>query len=275
MIQEILRSAQQQLQLSDSARLDAEVLVAHVLGVDRSFLYTWPERELTPAQQQQFSVLLARRVNGEPIAHLTGKKEFYSLLLEVNAATLIPRPETELLVELALAQLPEANCRVLDLGTGTGAIALALAYTRPQWKILAVDREPRAVELAQRNAQTYGLANVELRQSDWFASVPETDFDLIISNPPYIAEHDTHLQQGDVRFEPRSALVAAGHGLADIKHIAAAAHSHLRAGGFLLLEHGYEQGATVRETLQRNGYHDVMTHCDLESRERVTLGCKP
>ena len=269
-----LTRAQQQLlgADTDSARLDAEILLSAVLDCDRSYLYTWPEKELTDAQGDLFAAKLQRRMNGEPIAYITGKKAFYSLLLAVNPSTLIPRPATETLVEIALQLLPATACRLLDLGTGTGAVALALARARPSWDILAVDCEPQAVQLAQHNAQSCGLSHVELRQSNWFAAVPETDFDVIVSNPPYIDSDDPHLKQGDVRFEPRRALIAADHGLANIKHISHQARLHLKSGGYLMMEHGYQQGAAVRAILQADEYVAVQTVCDLEGRERVTLG---
>lgn len=204
---------------SDSARFDAELLLCHVLDKPRSYLFTWPERELTEAQQSAFAALLARREAGEPVAYLIGQREFWGLPLEVSAATLIPRPDTETLVECALELLPEGPYRVADLGTGTGAIALALASERPAWQLVATDRVDAAAALARRNRDRLGLANVEILTGSWCEPL-SGHFEMILSNPPYIDPQDPHLSQGDVRFEPRSALVAAESGLADIRLIA-------------------------------------------------------
>lgn len=248
-IDQALQQAAQQLADSDSARLDAEVLLSRVLNKDRTYLYTWPERELTCAEQQAFAQLVARRCQGEPVAYLTGEQEFWSLPLKTHRKTLIPRPETELLVEQALALEPGSRARVLDLGTGTGAIALALASERPGWQISAVDRIAESVSLAQENAARLNL-KIKVYQSDWFSAVPETEtFALILSNPPYIDAADQHLQQGDLRFEPTSALVAGERGLADIRHISKQALGYLTPGGYLLLEHGWQQAADVRAWL--------------------------
>jgi len=274
-IKQLLHEAQHQFTGSDSARLDAELLLGHTLCADRSYLYAYPENTLSVEQQQSFAQYVQRRAQGEPLAYIIGKKEFYSLLLNVNDSTLIPRPETELLVDIALQMLPQESCKVLDLGTGTGAIALALAHERPQWDILAVDCEPHAVALAQRNAQALGLTRVRVLHGDWFAGIRENDFDLVISNPPYIDADDAHLQQGDVRYEPRRALVSGEQGLADIKQISARARFHLKRGGYLMLEHGYQQGEAVREILLHDHYQAIQTFRDLEDRERMTIGCIP
>lgn len=266
-----LQQAAQLQACSDTPELDLQLLLAAVLEKPRSYLYTWPERQLTTAQQQQLASWLARRASGEPVAHILGWQGFWSLELEVNSCTLIPRPETELLVELALELLPEAGVRAADLGTGTGAIALALAHERPQWQLQAVDRIADAAALAERNRQRLGLPNVEVLCGSWCEPLSGS-FQLIVSNPPYIDPADPHLQQGDVRFEPRSALVAERGGLADIEQIAAQSRVLLRGGGWLLLEHGYDQGAAVRRVLTGNGYRRVETRTDLERRDRVTLG---
>lgn len=268
-----LRNAQHQLINSDTAALDAELLLSSVLSCDRSYLFTWPEKLLSEAQEHHFEKLIKRRAAGEPIAHLLGKKEFWSILLEVNASTLIPRPETELLVEMALQKLPHTSCRVIDLGTGTGAIALALAKERPQWHIVACDKVPAIVELANRNRLSLALQNVSCVLSHWFDSIPVRFFDLVISNPPYIDVSDVHLSEGDVRFEPRSALVAANQGLADIEHITGQAKRYLNSGGWLMLEHGYRQAEQVRHLFKTLGYSNVETFCDLAGHERATLGC--
>lgn len=230
---------------------------------------------MTDVQQAQLATLLARRQRGEPIAHLTGVREFWSLPLFVSPATLIPRPDTECLVEQALARLPSGPCRILDLGTGTGAIALALASERPDCEVTAVDRMPDAVELAQRNAAHLAINNIHIQQSDWFSALPDRPFTMIVSNPPYIDEQDPHLTQGDVRFEPLTALVAGDSGMADIVHIIEQSRARLEAGGFLLLEHGWQQGAAVRDAFIRAGYQAVETCRDYGDNERITLGRKP
>lgn len=271
-IAQCLEKAKLLTDVTDSARLDAEVLLAHVLGKDRTYLYTWSDKTLSTEQARRFDRLLARRQQGEPVAYLIGEREFWSLTLKVDPSTLIPRPDTELLVEQALELLPTSPRRVVDLGTGTGAIALALASERPKWQLLALDKSADAVALARENCERCGLDNVEVLQSDWFAAVGEQQFDLVVSNPPYIDPVDPHLQQGDVRFEPLSALIADDAGLADIRTIARQSRDYLKAGGWLMLEHGFEQGSAVREILQAGGYREVRTCRDLAGLERVTLG---
>lgn len=267
-----LREAISQLQESDSPRRDAEILLEYVTGKGRTWILAFGETELTDAQRQHLAALLARRRRGEPIAHLIGEREFWSLPLFVSPATLIPRPDTECLVEQALARLPAASCRILDLGTGTGAIALALASERPDCDVTAVDRMPEAVALAQRNATRHAITNVRILQSDWFSALAGNQFEMIVSNPPYIDEQDPHLSQGDVRFEPLTALVAGNQGMADIKHIIERARVVLMPEGMLLLEHGWQQGTAVRDAFVRAGYHDVETCRDYGDNERVTLG---
>lgn len=267
-----LREAISQLQESDSPRRDAEILLEYVTGKGRTWILAFGETELTDAQRQHLAALLARRRRGEPIAHLIGEREFWSLPLFVSPATLIPRPDTECLVEQALARLPAASCRILDLGTGTGAIAIALASERPDCDVTAVDRMPEAVALAQRNATRHAITNVRILQSDWFSALAGNQFEMIVSNPPYIDELDPHLSQGDVRFEPLTALVAGDHGMADIKHIIERARAVLMPEGMLLLEHGWQQGTAVRDAFVRAGYHDVETCRDYGDNERVTLG---
>lgn len=274
-VQEALRWAQAQLVASDSARLDAEVLLAFSLQKTRVYLYTWPEAELSAEAQTQFEGLIQTRANGEPIAYLTGTQEFWSLPLMTDRHTLIPRADTELLVELALEYAPANTQRVLDLGTGTGAIALALAHERPAWQVTGVDRVAEAADLATRNAEALNISNAHFLQSDWFVALGDEAFDLIVSNPPYIDAADGHLREGDVRFEPRSALVADNAGLADIERITKTACAHLIPGGFLLFEHGWQQGAAVRECLTAAGFNAVTTHQDLAGRDRVTLGHMP
>lgn len=256
----------------ESPRADADALLCHLLDCRRSYLMTWPEHELDAAQQATLAGWLARRLNGEPIAHLIGEREFWSLPLKVSPATLIPRPDTEVLVEQALARLPGGPCALLDLGTGTGAIALALKSERPDADVWAVDRMPDAAVLARANSAALGLP-IEVRDGSWFAPLSDAPrFAMIVSNPPYIDGTDPHLHEGDVRFEPRSALVADEQGLADIRLIVAGAPAHLCPGGWLLLEHGWEQGAAVRQLLLQQGYCQVETVRDYGDNERVTLG---
>src|SRR5690554_943059 len=267
-----LRQASQLLPDSDSARLDVEILLAHALGRQRVWLYTWPEYQLTPAEQQALTELLAARAGGEPVAYLIGRQEFWSLPLEVSPATLIPRPETELLVEQVLALPVSAEqVRVLDLGTGTGAIALALASERPSWQVTAVDRELAAVALTSANASALGLS-VEVKQSHWFSALKGQRFDVIVGNPPYIAADDGHLQRGDLRFEPRSALVAEEAGLADLRHIVQAAPDYLTPAGHLLLEHGWQQASAVTGLLQQAGFAAVRKVLDLAGHPRISAG---
>lgn len=264
----------------ESPRADADVLLCHLLGCRRSYLMTWPERELDAAQQATLQTWLARRLNGEPIAHLVGEREFWSLPLKVSPATLIPRPDTEVLVEQALTRIPQGPCAVLDLGTGTGAIALALKSERPEVDVWAVDRMADAAALARENSVALGLP-IEVRDGSWFEPLGEPDrdntprFAVIVSNPPYIDGADPHLEQGDVRFEPRSALVADDAGLADIRHIVAHAPAYLLTDGWLLLEHGWDQGEAVRQLLRDGGYREVATVRDYGDNDRVTLGLCP
>lgn len=267
-----LTSAVAALQGGDSPKRDAEILLGFVTGASRTFILAFGETELEPDQLTQLDALLARRVAGEPVAHLTGMREFWSLPLCVSPATLIPRPDTECLVEQALARVPAGPCRILDAGTGTGAIALALASERPDCSVTGVDRVPEAVALAQRNAQNLHISNVEFLQSDWFHALFSRRFDMIVSNPPYIDELDPHLSQGDVRFEPLTALVAANAGLADLDHIITRARHHLQPDGWLLLEHGWTQGEAVRELFCAAGYTSVETCRDYGGNERLTLG---
>ena len=269
-IQSLLDSAD--LPTSPTARLDAELLLAAVLGKPRSYLRTWPEHEPSAEQLAAFAALLERRRMGEPVAYILGHQGFWSLDLEVAPHTLIPRPDTELLVETALQLAPATPQRVLDLGTGSGAIALALASERGGWQVIGVDRIAEAVALAERNRQRLKLGNAEFRQSSWFDGLAGERFGLILSNPPYIAADDRHLGEGDVRFEPVSALVAGVDGLDDIRQIIAQAPRHLQAGGWLLLEHGYDQAEAVRELLAAAGFTAVDSRRDLGGHQRISLG---
>ena len=272
-IASLLRAAE--LPDSPTARLDAELLLAAALGKSRSYLHTWPEKIVSSEAALAFSQFLLRRRAGEPVAYILGQQGFWNLDLEVAPHTLIPRPDTELLVETALDLLPATPAKVLDLGTGSGAIALALASERAAWQVTAVDRVLEAVALAERNRQRLQLENVNVFTSHWFSALADQRFDLIISNPPYIAAGDVHLAEGDVRFEPESALVAGADGLDDIREIIAASVQHLNAGGWLMLEHGYDQASAARELLLAAGYAQVESRKDLGGHERITLGRLP
>ncbi|MFT5782247.1 MAG: release factor glutamine methyltransferase [Pseudomonas sp.] len=257
---------------SPSAKLDAQLLLAAALGKSRSYLRTWPEREVAAACALLFSEQLTRRQAGEPVAYILGRQGFWSLDLDVASHTLIPRPDTELLVETALALLPATPLAVLDLGTGSGAIALALACERPAWQVTGVDRVSAAVLLAEGNRARLQLSNAQFVASHWFAALAGERFHLIVSNPPYIAADDPHLSQGDVRFEPSSALVAGVDGLDDIRQIIAEAPAYLQAGGWLLLEHGFDQAQAVRELLTAQGFTQVDSRLDLAGHQRISLG---
>ena len=254
-------------------RLDAEVLVMHVCGLDRSGLITHGHDALTHEQQRRLEELLARRQCGEPVAYLTGTREFWSLELAVTPATLIPRPETELLVEKALEQIPrEAEWTIADLGTGSGAIALAIAKERPRCNVIATDNSPAALKVAKANATKSGQTHIEFREGDWFTPLIGASFDMIVSNPPYIRAGDPHLTQGDVRFEPASALVSGADGLDAIRHLTRHAQEFLKPDGWLLIEHGWDQAVVAGELLHRYGYRDIVSHTDLAGHARVT-GC--
>ncbi len=254
-------------------RVDAEALLLHVLGQPRGWLFTHGGDALTPDQSSRFDELIARREAGEPVAYLTGSRGFWTLDLEVTPDTLIPRSETELLVELALARIPHgAASRIADLGTGSGAIALAIASERPTARVVATDASEAALAVARRNAQGNDIANIEFRHGSWLAPLADERFDLIASNPPYIENGDPHLVEGDLRFEPMSALASGDDGLDDLRTLVSAAPSRLVVGGWLLVEHGWEQGDAVRALFANAGFSDVETIRDLEGRDRVTLG---
>lgn len=260
----------------DEARREAELLLLHALERERAWLFAHARDAVDVETSERFSALIAARARGVPVAHLLGEWGFWTLRLRVTADTLIPRPETELLVEAALERLPtDRTLRIADLGTGTGAIALALARERPASVVIATDASAAALSVARGNAERNCIANVEFRPGDWFAPLQGERFDLIASNPPYIAADDSHLTRGDLRFEPASALASGGDGLDAIRSIAAAAPAHLRAAGWLLLEHGHDQGSAVRALLVAAGFQSVDTLRDLESRDRVTLGRAP
>ncbi len=268
------------LETSGLVPLDASILLGHVLGKDRAWLTAHSGDLIASADLQRFLALVRRRREGEPVAYLTEVREFWGLPLRVSPAVLIPRPETETLVELALCVLPlGADRRVLDLGTGSGAIVLALAKARPSAKLLATDSSIAALDLARFNAQQLCLSNVEFLDSDWFVSVPrmfhDRSFDLIVSNPPYIGADDSHLRVGDLRFEPLVALSPGNDGLSAIRRIIGAAGAFLAPGGVLALEHGYDQAAAVEDLFAAAGYSDVISLCDLAGIPRVAGGRWP
>ncbi|MEM7407482.1 MAG: peptide chain release factor N(5)-glutamine methyltransferase [Pseudomonadota bacterium] len=271
-IQDMLQAGAERLADSESsARLEAEILLGLALGQPREFLYAWPEEQVNDAAQANFDALLDRRIVGEPIAYITGWREFWSLELQVTPDTLIPRPETERLVELALERIPEdADWRVADLGTGSGAIALALATERRGIQVVAVENSEAAADVARMNAARLDVANVEVHVADMDEMLESDTFDLIVSNPPYVAEADPHLIEGDVRFEPGSALVAGAEGLDRLASIVRATPAGLRDGGHLLLEHGADQGPAVRNLMRVEGLHGVATYRDYGGRERVS-----
>lgn len=261
---------------SSTPLLDAEVLLRHASGISRTDIIARPDRTLPGPAAVEFAKLVERRQRGEPIAYLTGRREFWSLDLAVSPATLIPRPETELLVERALARIPPtAASTVADLGTGCGAVALAIARERPLAHLVAIDCSEAALAIARANAKHLDIANIEFRQGDWLAPLEGQRFDVVVSNPPYVRDDDPHLREGDLRFEPRAALVAGGDGLDAIRRIAGAAMTHLINAGWLLLEHGFGQATDVRAVLAQAGYRRIRTYNDLDGRERVAEGRAP
>lgn len=267
-VAELLRRSRIALDASD-----AEILLAHAVGQGRSWLFAHADDEVPADMAARFESLLQRRITGEPVAYLTGTQGFWTLDLEVTSATLIPRPETELLVELALARIPAKTAmRVADLGTGSGAIALSIAKERPRAHVVATDASAGALDVARRNAVCNGIENCQFRAGDWYAPLQGETFDIIASNPPYIAEGDAHLSAGDLRFEPDAALSSGVDGLDAIRTIITHASEYLLAGGWLLLEHGSDQGDAIRNLLLDASFVDVETTQDLEQRDRVSLG---
>jgi release factor glutamine methyltransferase len=258
--------------------LDAEVLLAHVMCVSRSHLYAWPEKKLTDDQQKIFSQLMVRRLQGEPIPYLTGHQEFWSLNFKVTPDTLIPRPETELLVESVLSlfqdEIPDSKKLIADLGTGSGAIALSIAHEKPEWIVYATDMSSAALEVAKWNAQHLKIKNIIFHQGSWCEALPELLFDVIVSNPPYIVENDPHLSQPGLRFEPITALTSGTDGLDAIREIIIEASQYLKPNGYLMLEHGYDQAEKIRKLLEHAGYKNIFSHRDLANIERVTVGVK-
>ncbi len=273
-IQTLLTAATTQLApMSETALLDAEVLLCHCLNKNRSFLRAWPEHQPNNEQIACFKSLIKQRLQGVPVAYLTGEREFWSRSFKVGPDVLIPRPDTELLIELSLDLLPKDKpCKIIDLGTGSGILAITLAAERPLSKVIATDLSPAALSVARQNAERLNTGNVCFLQSHWFEAITDDDFDLVISNPPYIDENDPHLKEGDVRFEPASALVSDENGLKDIRCIAEQARQHLKNNGHLLVEHGYNQQAEVQTIFKNLNYRQVETHTDLSSNPRVTSG---
>ena len=274
-IADALRKARRQLDnVSETSQLDAEILLSHALECDRSYLRTWPERPLSPEQQTQFQELIERRHTGEPIAYIIGERDFWDMTLHVSTHTLIPRPETETLVEQALDRIPpDAHWQIADLGTGSGAIALAIARERPHCQLVATDISAAALDIARKNAARNEVRNIRFVEGAWLAPLAGELFNMIVSNPPYVHPDDPHLQQGDLRFEPLSALHSAPDGLTDIRIICDTARQHLHPGGWLLLEHGFDQGPATQACLVEFGYQQVHTIEDLAHHPRVSLGC--
>lgn len=269
---ETLTAASEQLcTASESARLDAELLLAHVLQVNRSYLFAWPEQSLEHSSASRFHGLLNQRLKGVPIAYLLGAQEFWSLSFFVGPGVLIPRADTETLVEAALEFGPAGKAVIFDLGTGSGAVACALAHERPQWSISAVDCSKQALEFANRNAKALALANVTCIESNWFDALPENAADVIVSNPPYIETADQHLHQGDLRYEPLDALQSGADGFDAIRSIVAQAPHYLKSEGWLMLEHGYSQADTVAYLLQQAGFVGIAHREDLAGHRRVTM----
>lgn len=273
-IQSTLMGAYDALQhTSESAHLDAEILLCKVLEKNRTYLRAWPEQVLTQEQYDSFQVLLKQREKGQPIAYITGHKEFWSREFIVSQHVLVPRPETELLVEQALDLIPDNQTgTVLDLGTGSGAIGITIAAERPAIKVLAIDTSQQALDVAKANAQQHKIDNIQFQLSHWFEQLESQQFNLILSNPPYIDAADPHLKQGDVRFEPNNALIAKQNGLQDIIDIAEAAKHYLLPGGYLLVEHGYNQKQSVQSIFQQLNYTNISNYCDLAGQPRVTSG---
>lgn len=275
-LKNILIKAAHQLAKSQIPKLDAEILLSFTLNIPRSYLYAHPEETINSKKIVIFEDLLKRRLQGEPIAYITGHQEFWSMDLLVSSDVLIPRPETEILIETAIALFSsEEHCHVLDLGSGSGAIALAIAKERTCWDVMGVDRSEKAVVIAKNNQQRLQIFNVDFLKSDWFAAISEERlFNLIVSNPPYIPQNDPHLKQGDVRFEPKESLISGVDGLDAVRFIAANAARYLKSSGYLIFEHGYDQKASVKSILQQNHFVSIQSKKDLAGKDRVTLGKK-
>ncbi len=272
-VSELLLKAEQSINSSESARLDAEILFCDVMQFDRSRIYSHPEQVVPDDKSALFQSLIEQRQQGRPIAHITGKKEFWSLELAISEDTLIPRPETELLVETALQMIPDNEAfNILDLGTGSGDIAMAIASERPNCKIVATDINTNALTMAKKNAETHQLQNILFCRSNWYLDIPLQTFDLIVSNPPYIRQDDEHLSQGDVQFEPELALVAGADGMQAINMILENANRYLASNASLLIEHGYDQKQLVQEAFLKHDFRQLKTFQDLSGQDRITRG---
>ena len=275
-IQTLLKQGSKQLEtISDSAYLDAELLLAHCLNKNRTYLHTWPEKELNTNQLDCFHKLIEKRLTDYPVAYLLGKKSFWTFELKVTPDVLIPRPETELLVEIALDKIKDIkNPKILDLGTGSGAIALALASERQDAQIIATDNSKNALEIAKNNTELLSLnQQITFISSNWFENVTESDFDLIVSNPPYIDPEDKHLK-GTIRYEPLQALIADNHGMRDIEKIIKKSHLFLKTGGWIILEHGFDQADKIQTLFNKTNFKSIQTHMDLNKLNRITLSIK-
>lgn len=274
-VKELLAEAVQQLQHLDTPRLDAEVLLALVLHTGRETLYAHPSKTVSPDQAADFRSLVARRSEGFPVAYLTGYREFWSAEFLISQDTLIPRPETEILVQTALELIPDdVPMNILDIGTGSGAIAITIARERPRCHVMAADISREALAMARKNAIRYEIGNIGFRESDWFAAFSGEVFDLVVGNPPYVDTHDSGFQNGDIRYEPRIALDGGFLGMQMINHIIPAARDHMKKGAPLILEHGYEQGESIRHVFISCGYADVETRYDYAGLERISLARK-
>ena len=273
-ISQALSEARHRLQAtSPSPAVDASILLCHVLGCSPGHLIAWPDNQLSPHQATQFNNILQQRIEGKPVAYITGEREFWSLSLKVTSDVLIPRPETETLVEFVLEKFSSSPAlTVADLGTGSGAIACALAVERPAWNIIATDSSTEALDIARHNASAHKLENIRFVHGQWLEPLSELDFDLIISNPPYIAIEDPHLAQGDVRFEPEAALASGKQGMDAITHLALQAGQRLKDGGWLIVEHGYDQQQLVYDCFLQGGFEDILQLTDLAGQPRVTAG---
>jgi len=272
-VTKLLHIAEHSINYSDSARLDAEILFCDVMQFERSRIYSHPEQIVPEDKSILFQSLIEQRQQGHPIAHLTGKKEFWSLEFAINEDTLIPRPETELLVETVLQMIPDdTTFNILDLGTGSGAIAIAIASERPNCKIFATDINTNTLAMAKKNAETHKIENIQFYLSDWYQNIPLQSFDLVVSNPPYIREDDEHLSQGDVRFEPELALVAGADGMQAINMILENAKQYLANDAYLLIEHGYDQKQLVQQAFLKQDFNQLKTFQDLSGQDRMTIG---
>lgn len=271
-IQQAIQLASQNLsETSPSALLDAQVLLSLVLQCNSAHLAAWPEKEISEEQESLYQQLIRQRLQGLPVAHLTGQREFWSLDFAVNDSTLIPRPETETLIEYILTGFSHReDIKLLDMGTGTGAIAISIAKEKPAWTITACDVSEEAIKLARQNSAHHQTGNISFIQSDWFKNITATDFDIIVSNPPYIASDDPHLRQGDVRFEPLSALTSGPEGMDDIEYLCSHAAEHLNIDGWLIIEHGYNQAQQVSDCFAKNGFREIEQQRDLSGHTRMT-----